>query len=490
MSENNANNAKMQLLLEYLREILNCFRPAFSRNAAFENFKLAVIGFLIADETTAVTDLVRYFDYNDDLDRLYEKLIKFFHASSYSIQSLQEIWLDVIGELTCSVKIGKFSLLAGDGVKVMKSGRHMAAVKKMYQESESVAKPAYIWGHMYGSTGIIIGNGDAKSFCLPIETAIQDGNSLIETWRNPSYTSDSHVVQMMASAGKCLKTVRSCILAMDRYFLTIPAVRALATTNALKEHVQQELSMILVTKTRRNGIAFEPPPLEKNSHKRGRKRKKGASVKLYELFEQKKDEFVKTKIHIYGKEQEVEYYCIDLLWGLGLYYPMRFVLVKNNGMCSILVSSSDTLTPEQIIRSYAFRWKCEAGFKDAKHTIGTFSSHFWTRSMPRLNRYSRKGSIDPLACIDNEQSKKKIISNYEAFGKFAMVGNIAQGILQLLSLKAHALEYEPTKYLRSRSQQVMSEDSMNYELRKVIKWGIEPFCSEPIPRLITPMLAS
>ncbi len=50
------NNEKMLHLLTYLRELLACFGLAFSRQAAFENFKGAVTGFLMADE-------VRYFEY-------------------------------------------------------------------------------------------------------------------------------------------------------------------------------------------------------------------------------------------------------------------------------------------------------------------------------------------------------------------------------------------------------------------------------------------
>jgi hypothetical protein len=56
----------------------------FSREASFENFKVAVTGFLIADEMNAVTDLVRYFDYPEP-DKLYERLISFFHASSLTL---------------------------------------------------------------------------------------------------------------------------------------------------------------------------------------------------------------------------------------------------------------------------------------------------------------------------------------------------------------------------------------------------------------------
>ncbi len=70
------SNEKMLHLLEYLQMILTVLRPAFSRQASSENFKVAV------------TDLVRYFDYPEP-DNLYERLISFFQASSYSITDLK-----------------------------------------------------------------------------------------------------------------------------------------------------------------------------------------------------------------------------------------------------------------------------------------------------------------------------------------------------------------------------------------------------------------
>jgi len=70
-----------------------------------------------------------------------------------------------------------------------------------------------------------------------------------------------------------------------------------------------------------------------------------ATVKLYDLFEKQEAKFKEATLFFYGKEQKVEYYSIDLLWGAGRYHPMRFVLVKHDGMRSIPASSSDTLDP-------------------------------------------------------------------------------------------------------------------------------------------------
>ncbi len=101
----------------------------------------------------------------------------------------------------------------------------------------------------------------------------------------------------MESAGRALPAIGPGILVLDRYFLTRSAVGALDAINKLQENVEKGLSLVLVTKTRRNGIAYERPPQE-SPHKRGRKRLKGAAVKLNDLFDEKKG---KRTINCYSK---------------------------------------------------------------------------------------------------------------------------------------------------------------------------------------------
>jgi len=110
---------------------------------------------------------------------------------------------------------------------------------------------------------------------------------------------------MMESAGRCLPSIGSSVLALDRYFLTLSAVSTLKDTNELQENLEKRHFIILVTKARRNGVAFEPPPKE-SPHKRGPKRKKGNTVKLYDLFDKKEAEFKKETMFFYGKVKEVK----------------------------------------------------------------------------------------------------------------------------------------------------------------------------------------
>ncbi len=486
----NDKQQKMGILVELMRALVDQFRPAFSRRAAFENFRTAIIGFLIADETKAVTDLVRYLDYPGDVDALYERLIKFFRASSYSVEDLMQVWLDIVARLDCLVRIGGHVLLAGDGIKIPKSGKHMAAVKKMHQQSESASKREYVMGHMYGTIGALVGDARGKAFYLPIETTIQDGCAVIESWKDPSAEPRSHVVRMMEGFERCMDEMGRVVFALDRYFFTLPAIRHIAAANAREKAKGSGKSMVMVCKARRNAVAYHRAPPESDPHKRGPKHKKGEAVKVESLFELKEKEFAKKEMFIYGRMKEVEYYSTDLLWGLGEYAPIRFVLVKIDGMRSILTCTSDEFTPEQIITSFAMRWKVEQHVKDAKYAVGTFSSHFWSFETPPLDRFRRKGAGDPLASVTDERRRRLIIGCFDAFGRMAMMGNIAQGILQLLAIEADRIGYEQTKYLRTRSQRVMSEDTVNWQLRKEIKPGIAHAWAHPIPALIERPAAS
>jgi hypothetical protein len=163
----------------------------------------------------------------------------------------------------------------------------------------------------------------------------------------------------------------------------------------------------------------------------------------------------------------VEYYCVNLLWGLKLYQTLRFVLVKWDGTTSILVSTDLTLRPTKIIELYAWRAKIESMFREMKQQIGGFGYHFWTSAMPKLNHFARKESPDPLTCVSDSKKQKRILDCIRATEAFVACSTIAMGIVQLISMKEISRgSIRKIRYLRTPSKMKPSEGTVMYFFRR------------------------
>ncbi|WP_144406999.1 hypothetical protein [Paenibacillus sp. IHBB 10380] len=265
-----------------------------------------------------------------------------------------------------------------------------------------------------------------KPFCLPLFMNLQDGVKTIFSWSEPAERQNSHVVQMIEQGFAAAKVFGKALLLLDRYFLAIPTlVRRLKALNA-----SEDVLMHIVTKAKLNAVAYEKP--SSTTQGRGRPYKKGENIKLKSLFQERKGEFQTAQVLLYGKEETVKFLCLDLLWGQGLYQELRFVLIVINGRFSILVSTDLTLKATDIISLYGHRSKIEGTFRTMKQVIGGFSYHFWSKSMPKLNRYLKKDASQPIEQVNDELDKENIRLTVKAIEGYVMCSCIAMGLLQLI----------------------------------------------------------
>ena len=95
---------------------------------------------------------------------------------------------------------------------------------------------------------------------------------------------------MVGDAYHAAQTFGDCLLLLDRYFLTVPA---LETLNALNHSGPVRLE--IVTKAKKSCTAFEKPAPRKPG--RGRPPKKGAAIHLKELFKTHGEQ--RTYVHGY-----------------------------------------------------------------------------------------------------------------------------------------------------------------------------------------------
>jgi hypothetical protein len=460
---------------EWLNKTLFKFRECFSRQAAFEWFVVIVVGLMIRSDHLGVTSIVRELSIAPNL---YENMIHFFHAGSWCADKISAMWLDIVKNSGVLFRVNGRNVIIVDGTKLPKEGEKMPAVKKLHQESEDSSKPMYIFGHMYGATGVLIGT-EKKQFCVPVMATLQDGAHTIRAWHDDKYQPVSHVVQMMRDGCKVAAAIGKSILLMDRYFLTAPALKAILACQ--KQYGDEDL-VTIVTRAKSNAVAYEEP-VQKGG--RGAPRKKGKKVHLKDFFIDLSI-FTEATVISNGKKKTIKYYCKDLLWGEGLYIKLRFVMVKFGEIYSIFVCSDLTISAEDILKLYGFRFKIEIMFRTFKQVIAGFSYHFWSSYMPQLNRYLKKDDPNPIDLVEDAKAKAHILSAFKAIEGYVALSCVAVGLLQLLAvLFAKSVDFAAYRWLRTKAVGIVSEATVASFMRKTI-FSVFQFSPDlPIVGIIT-----
>ena len=132
-------------MLKFIENILLCFRPCFSRKAAFGWFVTIIAGLMVRSEMPGITSVVCGLALDP---ALYSSMGHFFRADSWEREGIFIAWIQAISSRAPLKWIAGRAVLAGDGVKRASDGRYMPCTKKMVQESESASKPSFIHGYL------------------------------------------------------------------------------------------------------------------------------------------------------------------------------------------------------------------------------------------------------------------------------------------------------------------------------------------------------
>ena len=461
-----------------INTLLGLFRNCFSRSAPFAWFVIMVFGFMVRLDHQGVTSMVRWLGLDVSC---YRTLLAFFRADSWRLSALQRKWQEIVISHVPAVTIDKRRVMIGDGIKLSKEAEKMPGVKKLHQESDNSGKAPYIQGHHFGVLGLLAGHFAQKLFCIPLCAELHEG---VETLRQMQHKQapllngqpKTSVTTLMAAMAVDRITTMACqtIVTLDAYFAVGPVFLLLKqATDATGQRLAH-----LVTRAKSNVVAYEDPP--PRTGRLSAPKKLGDKVKLSVLFSQYPGLFQTATIDTYGKKRVIRFLVKDLIWK-PVREKIRFVLVIDGTNRFILMCSDLSLSPENIINVYGYRFKIEVTFKALKHLMGAFYYHFWTDAWPKIGNSTESD----LSHCQATYPRLLISQTLDAIEGFVNLACIATGILQILSIQFHdTIWYRYRGWLRTISSTIPSEETVKLVVQQEFYHNFRSFKNTAIYRII------
>lgn len=392
---------------EYLEKTLAAMRPAFTREAAFLWFVVAFAGFVTRTDNFGVTSIVRAMWLDP---AAYNNLLNFFGSTAWSAETLMQKWREWLAMQKVAHVVGDRLVLVGDHTKVVKDGRKMPEVETLHQDSETGSKPSFFRGHHWGCLSLLI-KARNKCFGAPLWAEIHREG-----------LGEKRTTRIVNQAGRIAESLgHNAYLVLDAYFAAGPVF-----TTA--RHYGGRL--LILTRAKKNAVAYLDPPPETDPSKRGPKRKYGAKLKLMELFDDRTEWFDATEALVYDRVETVRYLVLDLIWK-PVKGKLRFILVESSRGRIVLMTSDLNMECRLAINLYCRRVVVETLFDNLKNLLGGMAYHFWSQYLePASRRPKRNGKRERSS--SRPEKTEETLAKIE---KFVAVQMVVLGTLQLLACK-------------------------------------------------------
>jgi hypothetical protein len=420
---------------------------------------MVIIGFIASSEMIGVSSFCRFWGVGGNM---YNVFLNFFRSTAWSVEALAFHWASFVLSQNVIIQRQERAVLLGDHTCVPKDARRMPGVATLHQHSETQSKPSYFRGHFWGAVSALVGTASAP-FSLPLLLSIHLGQVHIGQEQSneseeKSETLGSRIVNMAIDFA--LKHDVPSTLVLDAFFPSQAVFRLAGSIYSIE--LRRPL-LTLIVRAKRNCVAFYPakkPP----KGKPGRHPKYGEKVKLMELFDHE-HLFQRTRCLVYNKSEAVSLAVYDLLWKpTGT--MIRFVLAVTSLGPIVLMCSDLDQDPKVALELYCARTRIETMFDMLKNLIGAFCYRFWSKKMPK---HSRKPLKNKYLKKPNEQSLPTVRYCWEACERFAMLGAISLGILQLLSLKFKNSIWDRYEgFLRTQSRELPSERTVKQVMQSLL----------------------
>ena len=165
----------------------------------------------------------------------------------------------------------------------------------------------------------------------------------------------------------------------------------------------------------------------------------------------------------------------------GALYQKRVVCGIRIGMEIFMLMCSDlTLSPQDIIKAYSYRFKIEVSFKVLKHLMGVFFYHFWTSVWPKIGK-----RVESDLSSVGADSERLIAQTTNAIEGFVNFGCIATGILQIIALNFYSTIWKSYRgWLRTITSVIPTEETARSVIQEEFFHNFRSFNNSAIYRII------
>lgn len=433
--------------LRYLCQMLVTFRPLFARHVPWTMFCAVILGVIGSHHVEALTSVCRFWHLDEPG---YHQLLHFFHSSAWYLDAVVVYWSRLGMAQHVALTVHGRPVLVGDHTYAVKDARRMPGVVTLHQESETQSKPTYFRGHQWGLVGLLVGSW-SQAFCLPLQARLHQGFAHVHDDETDEAQRPTLTVRLVTMALEfAVRHDTPSLLVLDAFFAVAPVFHLAASQWSLRLH---QPFLTIVTRAKKNYVAYEPAP-PRATPMRGRPPKYGKVVKLAEVFETHKEQFVQASCPVYGHIETVSYLAVNLLWK-PIHAPLRFVFAITSRGPIVLMCSDLESDPLMTITLYCARVRIETLFAMLKSLLGAFTYRFWSKRLPRHSRTPTKNATLHTPPPEHLETVRR---TWEACERFVMLSCIALGLLQLVALKFPEQVWDGFHlFLRTRSRALPSE---------------------------------
>ena len=359
------------LLLRSFAPLLLAFQPCFTK-PSFSSFWAVACAWILCSGRRSLTHIIQS-----------AQLHRFKHYCSFHRFFSQARWnLDELGQCVFQLLLpfcAEVLLAAVDDTLARKSGRHIWGAAMHHDPLRSTQKrPFFAFGHNWVVFSLHVSFAFAphKVWALPILVRLyrKRKNSKLA----PGRSGKLERKQIGQATDKQYRTRPQLALEMIQIVAGWAGARKLRVLGdseyaggSISRHLPYNTE--LISRMTMKAALFDPPPAPAAG--RGRRRKKGRRLpNPLQMAQDRRRPWNKTTVQIYGRKVKVWYYSIEALWYSSAGQKLlRIVVVRDPKGCrrdDCFFSTDLTLTPPQILETFALRWPLEVCFRDVKQFLG------------------------------------------------------------------------------------------------------------------------